>query len=576
MSLDKKKLELNELLLLAYDGVITQEQLIRLNQLMADEPESLLEYQRFVDLAAELSPYGQVSLSEDSTEAIEKVFRDHIALNEQLEALEEEKLLDKKRQEIEKTALSQLKNYLDNEDRSIAEPPASKERTKESSFNLSNYKIKMVALAACLFVGISLWVFTDQLTRLSVVSIINSSDAKWEFEPDHIVEGQEYQLLSGLIEIEFKQMAKMVVQGPSTFVIESPTNTFLQEGEISAHVYGDDDETGFMVNTPSSSIIDYGTGFCVSVDGNGDSEVHVFEGEVGVMPIHAIDGRYTTVKAGAAMAIDKDGLEMKHLVMDVKRFRNTFSSDFFQVSNSAPGQYEQYIHQTDPIKYYSFNQPLSETFDGEIVGVASTESVESSVYAKNLKNSMRLRDNKSYLVSQKIEKPLGNVYSFSFWMKYDSDNVGDSLPILSTRLHDQINSMSSAELFVDTTGYLIFLVYDKYSVKKFPLKRNLEFSITSQQRLNPDQWYFVVVTVDAKGDLVMYIDSEESRRKSFRLMGDLLAWDIMYVGQHYVDLIETRSVDRKDSFSGNLDEIAFYDRLLSEKEIKEMHSLARE
>ncbi|MDF1851342.1 MAG: FecR domain-containing protein [Verrucomicrobiales bacterium] len=92
-------------------------------------------------------------------------------------------------------------------------------------------------------------------------------------------------LKTGLFEIEsgeallaFNSGATATVEGPASLRIETNNRVFLYRGKLTADVPSA--ASGFTVNTERMNIVDIGTRFGISVLANGDSEVHVMEGEV--------------------------------------------------------------------------------------------------------------------------------------------------------------------------------------------------------------------------------------------------------------------------------------------------------
>ncbi len=90
------------------------------------------------------------------------------------------------------------------------------------------------------------------------------------------------QLQKGLIQLTFETGAKVVVEGPSDFVVGSPNSATLEEGKIAAVV--PQSGRGYTIFTPTAEIVDLGTEFGVAVDDQGLSEIHVFEGDVVARP----------------------------------------------------------------------------------------------------------------------------------------------------------------------------------------------------------------------------------------------------------------------------------------------------
>lgn len=85
---------------------------------------------------------------------------------------------------------------------------------------------------------------------------------------------------SGTVLIAFNSGATAVVEGPAVLSIESANRMFLKSGKLTAEV--PPPASGFTVNTPRLNAIDIGTRFGVSVENNGDSELHVMHGKVEV------------------------------------------------------------------------------------------------------------------------------------------------------------------------------------------------------------------------------------------------------------------------------------------------------
>lgn len=98
-------------------------------------------------------------------------------------------------------------------------------------------------------------------------------------EGDQLAAGSQIQLASGRAELVFGRGARVSARGPCRLWVEDENTFRLEVGDVSVEA-----SFGFKVNTPSGVVIDLGTAFGVSVDDAGDSEVHVFEGEVAFQP----------------------------------------------------------------------------------------------------------------------------------------------------------------------------------------------------------------------------------------------------------------------------------------------------
>jgi hypothetical protein len=118
--------------------------------------------------------------------------------------------------------------------------------------------------------------------------------------------GDGLALRSGLLEITYDTGARVILQGPVTYEVESPSGGFLSVGKLTARleqkseVKGQRSESAnhpseiihqkFAVRTPTAVVTDLGTEFGVEVDRQGRTQSHVFRGVVRVQTLGA-DGK---------------------------------------------------------------------------------------------------------------------------------------------------------------------------------------------------------------------------------------------------------------------------------------------
>ena len=122
--------------------------------------------------------------------------------------------------------------------------------------------------------------------------------------------GDTFALASGLVEITYDTGAKVILQGPVTYRVESRDGGFLSFGKVTARIEGTADlkseirnpksETvskspnlqisKFVVHTPTATVTDLGTEFGVEVDKQGGTTSHVYRGSVRLQVTYA-DGK---------------------------------------------------------------------------------------------------------------------------------------------------------------------------------------------------------------------------------------------------------------------------------------------
>jgi hypothetical protein len=115
-------------------------------------------------------------------------------------------------------------------------------------------------------------------TVTQVVDVIWPPTATVLRTGDVLSKGRHVSLRSGLVKVTFECGAEVVVQGPCDFELQSSMVGFLHSGRITADVPRR--AFSFAIHSPKVDFVDLGTTFGVSVGSTGDTELHVFEGEV--------------------------------------------------------------------------------------------------------------------------------------------------------------------------------------------------------------------------------------------------------------------------------------------------------
>ena len=144
--------------------------------------------------------------------------------------------------------------------------------------------------------------------------------------------GDRFALKSGLLEITYDTGAKVILQGPVTYEVASPTGGYLSVGKLTARlekrsaVSGQRSETPnpqslipnpslspapcplFAVRTPTAIVTDLGTEFGVEVDEKGGTKSHVFRGSVRVqktLPEGAPDGAGRVLRENESTTVER-------------------------------------------------------------------------------------------------------------------------------------------------------------------------------------------------------------------------------------------------------------------------------
>lgn len=188
-------------------------------------------------------------------------------------------------------------------------------------------EIPFSLLIATVLTSVGLWIASlvyvstsDQLARdsslkeqpsfdptLEVVGRITGMfDCRWSRDGrapsgyDNVLTGRQFKLDSGLLEITYETGAKVILQGPVTYEVDSRDGGFLSIGKLTARLEKKRSEAAshdseiidhksslstihhplFTIKTPTATVTDLGTEFGVAVDRLGTTTSHVFCGSV--------------------------------------------------------------------------------------------------------------------------------------------------------------------------------------------------------------------------------------------------------------------------------------------------------
>lgn len=103
---------------------------------------------------------------------------------------------------------------------------------------------------------------------------------------DPVYIGQQFMLESGVLEITYSAGAKVLLQGPVTYQVNSVNSGYLPVGKLTGKV-ATSDAKGFTVQTPTATVIDVGTEFGVEVAKTGETTSHVFRGAINLVTMTA-------------------------------------------------------------------------------------------------------------------------------------------------------------------------------------------------------------------------------------------------------------------------------------------------
>jgi hypothetical protein len=158
----------------------------------------------------------------------------------------------------------------------------------------------LIAVAAALLIGVIGWWSWPREPK-AVATLTETKACKWESgtlptEAGSGLRPGRLRLAEGLAKLTFASGAEVTLEGPADLELLTPMRCRLHHGQVMAKV--PPGATGFVIDTASSEVIDYGTEFGVTVH-DGIADVQVFSGHVDVT--HRPTGATNTMLTGKAL-----------------------------------------------------------------------------------------------------------------------------------------------------------------------------------------------------------------------------------------------------------------------------------
>jgi hypothetical protein len=126
---------------------------------------------------------------------------------------------------------------------------------------------------------------TSKSAQLRVARLTKTVNSRWDEATkglqvgDIISAGQYHDLLSGIAELTFDNGARLLLQSPVSFSLESRDTVQLRAGKLTAEI-NNQEAHGFKVITPDGTFIDQGTQFGVEIDLQKFTRMCVLKGTV--------------------------------------------------------------------------------------------------------------------------------------------------------------------------------------------------------------------------------------------------------------------------------------------------------
>ena len=430
-------------------------------------------------------------------------------------------------------------------------PKPSKTKRKVSKFSVFTLAFSAAAMILLL---ITLHLAPSSSKVVAVLS--DQVGTEWKtvsspLETGSVLLSDEYSLSKGFVKIRLNKGTEVVIEGPAEFELLSNNKMTLSKGKLSAVVPGS--AKGFTVVTPSSTVVDIGTEFGVKLDSQGNSEVHMFEGSASLVPVYnGQKGKVHNLIAGQAARV-KLGDTVSHSI--------DISSKGF--TRYLPSAYELAVKESKPFFYWNFadgnkskikNYIDEKFFSGNIHG--PVKYVQGPDLGVTDNKAMYLDGRESYVVVDQFNelRKKANAYSIAFWARFDQ--LKEQCILATTK---SVSNTKRNRCVITTSDNR--LTHSRSDIVKATSVSDVQYEI--------NKWYHIVITAKSYGQKRLHINGKLSGVFSDMAdVGGLLPQ--LIIGRTYVPL-DGEVSDSYYPFKGAVDELAIYDRQLSQDEVAKIY-----
>ena len=282
--------EMGELVMRAFNGEVGAEEFVELDRRVREDGEAARQYVALAGICATLRQEGPRVFARvegllegegESGAVLREAIVEDAAVAEKEKLISRVQHLEEMRRLIEDVSTEGLRKYQEEEE---AKQAAAARRRAARTRRL--FLAVSVPLAACLalMVGVVLQHWLAATPGPVVVgSVEEALGARWADGGTAALVGTplkagSYLLEEGYVRVGLKTGADVILQAPVAFRLEEGNEVFLERVVLTARV--SDEAVGFVVQTPTAAVVDYGTEFGVQAGESGRVDAYVFEGEV--------------------------------------------------------------------------------------------------------------------------------------------------------------------------------------------------------------------------------------------------------------------------------------------------------
>ncbi len=186
----------------------------------------------------------------------------------------------------------------------------------------------IISLAAAMLLMMT-YIYFHPYASIETATLVDTMNVKWAEEmrmpgpQGRIKTLVPMTLLQGVARIQMDDGVELVVESPAKFELMTSSELRMDYGRVYAYV--SEIGRGFTVTTPNSRIVDLGTEFGVEANGNGQTDLHVFQGKTYLVAGTRQNAKIVeTLDAGQARGVQGNGV-VRNLGLKADEFIRSFN-----------------------------------------------------------------------------------------------------------------------------------------------------------------------------------------------------------------------------------------------------------
>lgn len=399
--------------------------------------------------------------------------------------------------------------------------------------------------------------FQADFAQVTKIAAISTSQEDLQLG-NHLGRG-DIELSQGFSEITLDNGVVLVLEAPIKLNLKSADLVVLQQGKLVARV--PKNAIGFRIDTPSSEIIDLGTEFGVNVSQNGESQVHVIEGEIKARSNKLQS--YQHVKKDQALAFN-----LQHEVAKIK----SETKGFMRV---LPGES---VHDPDFL-HWSFDNKTVAGFPSSGKGIDGKHylAIDKSFDRKEIetingpfKKALNFDGKTNWLETSFAGIGSDHPRTVAFWLKVPADfSIEDAYGIVSWGSHEDSGAWQispNPEIVDGTLGRLRI--------------GTVNARVVGSTDLRDEQWHHIAVVLyggehsNVSTHILLYVDGklEKTQNKSIAKINTQLTEPSsrsVSLGRNIANR-EHPTPNKQSFFRGAVDELFIFEAALEQKQIQQL------